>query len=150
MPVFHFRLEALLQHRIRQEDLAKERLREAQMEMDLQRRKLSYLQQKEQQAKRDLSEQKRSATRISDIQLSYTLLQQLGQQLMQNQAILQQSYLKVEERRHAVLEAMKQRKIIENLKERRQQEWEYQAESLEWSLFDELATQSYRRKEKSK
>ncbi len=145
MPTFRFRYETLLEHRRRLEDAAQrelaQHLRTRMILHDQLRRQQQTIQESKQQlgqslvGRVDVAAVGRFAQYSGQARLT-------GQQIVQRLAALERT---VAEARERLLDASRQRKALEVLRDKHLRQWQREQELLEQNEIDDLTTQRYAR-----
>lgn len=76
---------------------------------------------------------------VSRLMIDYNYLQYLKELLIKRQEVVFLRRRELEEARLRLFEAMKERKILDKLQEKKLQQYEYEKNRLEQALLDELA-----------
>lgn len=151
MARFHFQLDGVLRHRERLEKDRQHDLAIAQTEMAHLQSELAAL---DAEVKRNTSDV-RDHHLLGNLKISFLAAHRRYMLVMQRKIIAQaqkmaQQQAMVDRARLALVEASKQKKILEKLRERQQAAWAEKAHRRENSELDELATQmSYRQIEQT-
>lgn len=135
---FSFRLESVLKIRTFKSDLAKEELNKVvAYRLEKERQIFEY----KIQIENTLNKTKR--TTISDFQANYQYKSYLEEEIKK----LEGEILRILEieaiRREALAEAMKEQKVIEKLKEKKQEQYRLEMNHIDAIYFDELAINRY-------
>ena len=145
MPVFRFRFETLLAHRRREEEGRQRELAEVLRKQLVMRGQLSGLQSDIDGARRQLGEALSGAVDLTAVGgftrfSAQTTLR--GRQLVDRLAQLEHLILAA---RRALMEAVRQRKALETLRERDQDRWKRDRQRIEQAQLDEQAAQTWSR-----
>jgi flagellar protein FliJ len=140
MKKFQFSLSALLKIRIKKEEITHHNFLEAlqvlrKIEEELQKLIIEF--QKVNNEIRQIQKKIRSREELIDF---FEYSNSLKRRIKNQKDIIKEAQFGVEIRRKEVLSAMKERKIIENIKEKKFEEWENEFFEQERKAFDELAT----------
>lgn len=140
MKAFRFRYQSLLDHRSRLEDRARSRLAQVTQRSETIQRELAALHDQTHQATRQMSQSLHGRVDVNQIRLSAGYIQSLKRQHVQRRHALEQN----EQQRHqAVAEvqhAMRERQVIERLRERAFEAWKRQVIKKQTAEMDELAS----------
>ncbi len=135
---FSFRLESVLKIRTFKAELAKEELNKV---IAFRLEKENQIAENQTQIEQTLTKTKR--TTISDFQANYQFKSFLEEEIKK----LEGEVLRILEieaiRREALAEAMKEQKVIEKLKEKKQEQYRIEMNQLEAIFFDEIAINRY-------
>ncbi len=145
MPAFRFRFETLLAHRRREEEGRQRELAEVLRKQLVMRGQLSGLQSDIDGARRQLGEALSGAVDLTAVGgftrfSAQTTLR--GRQLVDRLAQLEHLILAA---RRALMEAVRQRKALETLRERDQDRWKRDRQRIEQAQLDEQAAQTWSR-----
>lgn len=142
---FQFRLETVLKVRKRQEDQAQLKLIQAQ---DALRREQELLASIEAETIRNRLEWQRALSNnktIADFIMYSTYLEQLVRQQKQQEQVIVEAEKQQLEALFAFQEALKKRKIVERLKEKKRQQYIHESLMQEQKILDEMGTLRYQR-----
>ncbi|SHF37261.1 flagellar export protein FliJ [Desulforamulus putei] len=139
MKKFHFRLEQVLQQKIKQEEQALLELAKAQQECARCERELNESKGKMQQT----IAYTESIRHPGEHMQSLIYLEHLQKNIQCQQRLLQRAQEIVQLRKEAALKARQERMILEKLKEKQVQEYKELEFYLEQKEIDELATSRY-------
>lgn len=143
---FRFRLQTVLELKQKIEDEEKKKLAELLKVQAEEERKLKYLQDLEVQKRYELKEkQKEGGIDVEELKLYSYLLKKMANDIVNQKLRLQEIYIRVEEQREILLEATKEKKTYEKLKERHHERFVQEEEEEERKLIDELSTIRYAR-----
>ncbi len=144
--MFHFNLQPLLSHRESIEKVLKKELAESQRSLDLEKKKLDDCLQQQSRLIRDLEQKTRQKPAVSEIRL-YTLSHDrlIKNMVQQEQRVIASETVSKEKRNHLV-EAMKKRKIMDRLKEKRFTEYQEESARKEQVFMSEVAIQQFNRR----
>jgi flagellar FliJ protein len=143
MPKFKFKLETVLKVKIRVEELRQRELKVAENQRDQAKRQLMLRQTEVAQALNNFRE---DLTRRIDVREAANydrFLRWLSKQVELAAAHLAQCERLVEEARNKLVEAAKERQILEKLKEKAYEEYKLEEQRLENKFLDELGTGSF-------
>jgi flagellar FliJ protein len=143
MAKFKFKLETVLKVKIRVEELRQKELRVAEIQRDQARRQLLQRQAEVAQALNNFRE---DLTRRIDVReaVNYDrFLRWLNKQVELAAAHLEQCERQVAEARNKLIEAAKERQILDKLKEKAYEEYKLEELRLENKFLDELGTGAF-------
>lgn len=138
---FKFRLEPVLRFRERVEESVRTRFVEIQQIRNEKQTQLEKLQQEQADARKSMSEAKSGVLDVSRLKLMNRYLTGLMVSERQRQGELRAIDVEVEKRRIEFVEARKQVKVMDKLKDRKREEHEYEESVEQTKLFDEIAVQ---------
>ena len=150
MKKFRFSLATLLQVRIQQEEIANKNLMEAHLILKKNLLDLEILNQERENIKNNIRQIQMNMQNSYAVTRFYEYLHVIKNKILNQTLLANEAKLSVEIRRREVIRAMHQRKIIDNLREKRLDEWETSYYAKEHQFFDELATMRYGRKNTKK
>jgi flagellar FliJ protein len=142
--MYHFKLETLLDHRLRQQEQCQRALADAQRVREQEQLRLLKLEEDQRRCCSELSRQQREAHGARTLPLYYRYLAELGRSLAQQQQRLAAAQQHVESRRGELAAAMKKRKVLERLKEKGLASYRAEQSRREQRDLDEMAVQRYR------
>jgi len=148
MAGFQFRYESVLEQRRRAERQRQRELAELKTREQSMKDELRQMQQTIDQSKRDMSEGlvgRVDLNAIGDVSRYSGQVMVRGQQLVQDLASMDQQ---LTEARQRLMEATRQRKILERLREREYERWLWHQRRAERRQQDELANQQYVRQQR--
>lgn len=143
MKKFKFNLETLLKVREQQENVAKQALGEAQAALQALYQQIDDLNAEGQKTELAVEQQKSRGFSAPELAASLQYLDSLRGRV----ALLEDDVMRannvVQQRRQEVAKAMQERKAIENLKEKRHEEWRKEMARAEKNFLDEQATMRF-------
>lgn len=142
---FQFRLETLLKVRQRQEDQAQLKLFQAQKTLRREQENLASI---EAEAVRNRLEWQNALSQnktIADFIMYSTYFEQLVRQQKQQEQVIVEAKKQQLEALFAFQEALKKRKIVERLKEKKRQQYIHESLIQEQKVLDEMGTMRYQR-----
>jgi flagellar FliJ protein len=148
MPGFQFRYESVLEHRRQVERRRQRELAELQAHQQSMKARLTQMQQTIDQSKREMGQQLVGQVDLSAIGAVSRYSAQMtfrGQQLVQQLASTEQQ---VTQARQRLMEATRQRKMLEQLRQREYEQWQWHERRNERRYQDELANQQYVRQQR--
>jgi len=135
---FVFRLETLLQHRQSLEERERTKFSRVRGELLAEQANLQQLQTKHQETRSDLASKKTGDCDGGEIDLCYRFLNRLDREIVQSTRRLVQLQMQVEKQKQSMIEASRDRKMIENLREKREKEFQVALEQGERKAVDEI------------
>ncbi len=143
---FKFKLQSILEFKIKMEDEEKRKLAEL---MQLQAREEQVLVQIQQMRMMRIQEYKekqgQGGINVTDLQMYAYTIEKLKHDIINQQLRLKEIAIAVEQQRDNLLKASQEKKIYEKLKEKQHQAWIDAEEFEEKKLIDELATIKFAR-----
>lgn len=144
--MFSFRLETLLNQRRYAEDALQVELAEARQVLSVEQAALRDSKHALSQGMRDLHRVQQERFRADDILLYYPYLERLKHTVEAQLHRVAAAERKVVQKRHALLGALKKRKILEKLREKQAREYRHEAAAHEQRIHDEAAAQQHSRR----
>jgi flagellar FliJ protein len=144
--MFRFRLETILTQRRHVEESFQKELAEARQELAAVQADLRESKGRRQQCLRDMRRKQRDHFRADDMLLYYPYLERLKQEIERHMKAAAAAERKVTQKRQALLEAVKRRKIIDKLKEKQLQAYLKTEAGREQRFADEAAAQKHARR----
>ena len=148
MKKFRFSLTTLLQVRREKENIARKNLLEEHLVLQDHLAKLIVLVRQRQQIIQSIREKQKEKLAIDELSHHFDYLQTLKKKIDRQFQQINEVHQQLEVLRQEVLKAVHQRKIIENLRDKKLTEWETKYLEQERAFFDELATIRFARKQK--
>ena len=145
MNKFNFKLKPVLHHRQKKEDLVKKELAKAKRLYEQEKERLTELNIRLADLHKALREKQRSALDATEISVHAKFIERVERQIevqLSRVASLAAEVRKVQER---LLEAAKERKILETLEEKQLIAHKLEAERVEQGIIDEIATVRHNR-----
>ncbi|MDP2210593.1 MAG: flagellar export protein FliJ [Candidatus Aquicultor sp.] len=142
---FVFKLKSVLHHRQKKEDLVKKELAEVKRLYEFEKERLTQLNVRFADSHKALREKQKSALDATEISMHAKFIERLERQIevqLSRVASLATEVRKVQER---LLEAAKDRKVLEKLEEKQLSEYKLEAERVEQGIIDEIATVRHNR-----
>ncbi len=144
--MFHFRLEALLTRRRHAEETLQCELTEARKALAAEQATLRESKSARNRCMRDMSRARQERFRAEEILLYYPYLERLAQAIDQQARRVGAAERQVSQKRLALIEAMKKRKILEKLREKQARDYRHEESAVEQRMHDEAAAQQYNRR----
>ncbi|HEX5680852.1 MAG TPA: flagellar export protein FliJ [Desulfobacterales bacterium] len=144
--MFHFRFETVLTQRRHVEESFQKELAEARQQLSAAQAVLREAKETRRQCMREMRRKQRDRFRADDILLYYPYLERLTQEIELHMKSVAAAERKVAQRRQALLEAMKKRKILDKLKEKQFQTHLKAEAGREQRFTDESAAQQHARR----
>jgi flagellar FliJ protein len=143
MRKFHFPFNTLLKVRKEKENLAQKLLLEAHIVMQEKLNRLEKFREEKEKLVNQIRSQKSGANDPLACASAYQYLEVLKEKIIFQQGLLSEAEEMVARCRQNVIRAVQQRKIIENLHDKRLEEWEYEVSKADKAICDEIATIRY-------
>jgi flagellar FliJ protein len=144
--MFRFRLETILTQRRHVEETSQKELAEASQELAAAQAALRETKGIHRQCMRDMRRKQRGRFRADDMLLYYPYLERLKQDIELHMRRIAAAERNVAQKRQALLEAMKKRKILDKLKEKQLQAHLTAEAGRERRFADESAAQQHARR----
>lgn len=148
MKKFQFRLEPILVLKKNHEELVRRDFELAMQKLQEVLGVLEHLKQEKNQQVKELSQAKKKVKDIQDLLFYTEYIKYLTVKMRHQEDLVMRENNVCEEKRKVLQAAVKERKIYENLKKKKFEEWEREIQHLERKLLDEQTTVRYVRKEK--
>lgn len=142
MPGFKFRLQKILEHRETLENIKKGEFSKAQAELNLEIEKLEKLENSKQSISREKQEKSQTSTTMNELQKYNNYLIDLDRMMKLQAETIELVKEKVEKARKELIEATKDKKIIEKLRVRDYQEFLYEEKIKEEKANDQFVSYS--------
>lgn len=142
MPGFKFRLQKILEHRETLENIKKGEFSKAQAELNLEIEKLEELENSKQSIFREKQEKSQTSTTMNELQKYNNYLIDLDRMMKLQAETIELVKEKVEKARKELIEATKDKKIIEKLRVRDYQEFLYEEKIKEEKANDQFVSYS--------
>lgn len=134
---FAFSLQKVLEHRQRLEEQAFRAFSETQRRVYQEREQLAHLMTLRTQCLRQSFRGHRLAVQMLDVEQTY--LSVLEQRLEAQRQRVAQAEALLDERRRALIEAQRERKVLERLREKHYEQWRQEFLRMEQQVLDDLA-----------
>jgi flagellar FliJ protein len=144
--MFRFRLETILTQRRHVEESFQKELADARQELAAAQAVLREAKDTRRQCMRDMRRKQRDHFRADDMLLYYPYLERLKQDIELHMKRVAAAERKVAQKRQALLEAMRKRKILDKLKEKQLQAHLKAEAGREQRFTDESAAQQHARR----
>ena len=144
--MFRFRLETILTQRRHVEETFQKELADARQELAAAQAVLRETKDTHRQCMRDMRRKQRDRFRADDMLLYYPYLERLKQDIELHMKRVAAAERNVAQKRQALLEAMKKRKILDKLKEKQLQAHLKAEAGREQRFADESAAQQHARR----
>ena len=145
--MFRFRLQSLLQHRKHHEDDCQKDLARARTALQKEEQALNRFQERIADQQRKMQAKQKDRHTVTEIKNFQNFLLALEQDIARQQQRVVESQAQFEEKRSNLMEAMKQRKILERLKENERLRYHRNQQKKERSQMDEVASGQHIRKD---
>jgi flagellar protein FliJ len=140
MRKFLFSLEALLDLRRNQENLAYKALLEAQLILIKSLAFYEELEKEKEALEEAIKREQKITSDVLKLANQYEFFRILEERIESQKSLLLSARKEMDNRRQELAISIQKRKMIENLQEKKKGEWEYILEKQERVFFDELAT----------
>lgn len=140
MKKFQFSLATLLEVLRNQENLAYKSLLEAQLVLTKTCESLENLEKKRNALINTIHSEQKSPSTVSTLANQYEFFQFLEKRIKNHEILVQHAQIEMDTRREKLTTAVQKRKMMENLQEKKYNEWDYNLQEKERTFFDDLAT----------
>jgi flagellar FliJ protein len=144
--MYQFNLEPLLNHRRYQVEVLQKELADLKMRLDAERDKLWVLRQKKRKTVLQLQEKQTDGRSASEIKLYIDFVEQLSKKMETQRQKALEAERDFSLKRQDLVAAMKNRKILDRLKEKGLQAYEQEQLKKERSIMDEVAGHQFNQK----
>jgi flagellar FliJ protein len=141
-----FKLEALLSHRRHQEEICQKELARTERLLADENHKLHQRKNEKRDNIQKLRIKQKKIINVSDIIFSVRYIQQLSEKIEEQKKCLQEATGKVNQKRQELITIVKNRKTLENLKEKEWLAYQQKVKQTERKLMDEVASTRHARK----
>lgn len=145
--MFRFRLQSLLQHRKHLEDDCQKDLARARTDLQKEEQALNRFQARKTDQQRKMQDKQKGRHTVTEIRHFQNFLLALEQDIERQQQRVIEYQARFDEKRSNLMEAMKQRKILERLKENERHRYHRDQQKKERSQMDEVASGRHIRKD---
>jgi len=147
MRKFCFRLETLLRYRVNIEEKEREALSRLNFKLHTEQSLLAQLRSREREARTELAGARNSRADDIDVQWYYPYLDRLRLEIERSNGRIARLEEQVEAQKAVVIEATKNKKVLDTMKKRKVKEFTAAIEKLEQKAVDEIAATRSARKE---
>jgi len=142
---FNFKLENILKVKILREDLAKGELAKLQSKYQKEETVFQEMQDSYASYQRQLREKQQELMTVQELSLYKCYFIKASQQINQQEMLLFHLDKQVNQQREKLVESVREKKILENLKQKEYQEYRKIILSKEQNFLDEIATNKFTR-----
>lgn len=146
MGKFRYRLQNILNIRLKMEDQARQNFSEAKIRLDEEETKLEIIRERKEDYENRTRQMLMGSLNIRDIENGRNAVLVLEEQLHTQQARVEQALRELEEARERMKVAMQERKTQETLREKAFQEFLQEENRTESKVIDELTSYTYGQK----
>lgn len=150
MKRFNFRLKKVLKHREIVENLRKEKLGKAKSELKKERDLLRKMEDTRRRTREEWKERRSNLISLPEALIYETYLERMDEEVGLQTTKAAQLSQKVEKTRQDLIEASQEKKIVEKLKERREEEYSNEMKRFEQGISDEASVNQFNRKPKAR
>jgi len=144
MPRYRSKFDPVLRQRKRRQEEAQEEFVEMKRDLDTAEEQLRHLHMEFETALKELSEQQAKGIAPGELDLYYRLIKQQCDRLEERRKALRRLADECEKKRQNLLEATREKKVVEKIEEKRKEVFLKEIEKKERDLLDELAGRSKR------
>ena len=149
MKRFKFNLEKVLMYKRLREDILKRELAELQRRLEEERRRLLKLETKQREHLKELGAKVEGKVELREVLLYQEFIAGLGEDIEGQIDRIEELLAKLEDKRDELVGSSKEKRVLENLRQRRYDEYIYAADRLESKFLDEIGNgMEYRKKHK--
>ena len=141
-----FKLEAVLNHRRHREEAARKRYADAQRQLRQAQDKLTAIEMMRQEYRQDLQHRQRQGGEAAQIVMWTHYLARLDKEIRSQEDIVRARRKEKETQRQVLMTALKDRKVIEKLKEHHTHRLEAEERGREQKLLNDVAIARYQRR----
>lgn len=150
MARFHYRMQSILDIKMKMETQAKQEFAAAKAALDEEMSRLEDLQQRKQSYEQEARELLSGILRVQEIADNKEAILRMGEYIAAQKEQVQRAEQKVEEAREALTEVMKERKTHETLREKEFEAFLQDENRQESKEVDELTSYTYGQKQQEK
>lgn len=143
MKKFRFRFQSVLDVRTEREEQCKRELGNLTRVRESQEQRLRNMTRERDVCEEMARKQIHSGTSVAQAALHHAYLRRMGQEIEKQGAVLTNLSKRIEEKRRELIEAAKERRIMERLLERDQKDFMMRVEKSEQAFLDELSLNRY-------
>lgn len=144
--MFHFTLQPLLNHRKFVEKILKKELAESEKSLEAEKRKLLVYENQANRMIREMESKAEGKAVLSEIRLYARSHERLAHETEQQHEKISHVARLSGEKRYRLVEAMKKRKVVDKLKEKRLKNYRVEINRQEQAFNNEIAVQQFNRK----
>jgi flagellar protein FliJ len=143
-----FKLEAVLNHRRHREEAARKRYADAVRDLRQQQERLAEMEKMRREYRQVLRHKQLNGDAAAEILLYTRYLTRLDSEVHAQEKIVREHMKEKEEQRQALMVALKDRKVIEKLKEHHLSQMEIEERAAEQKILNDVAITRYQHAEK--
>lgn len=143
--MFKFNLEVVLNHRRYEEEICQKVFAEAKKKLAVEQARLHRKKKEIRRCMRDLQRKQKESKTVSDILLYVNYLKQLSKEIKSQMEKVLAAEKKMIRKRKDLISAMKKRKTLEKLKEKRWIAYQQKTLKQEQKFIDEVAVNQFNR-----
>jgi flagellar FliJ protein len=144
--MFHFSLQPLLNHRKFVEKILKKELAESEMSLEAEKHRLLVYENQANRMIREMESKAEARTVMSEIHLYARSHQRLASETDRQHEKIADAARLSRQKRCRLVEAMKKRKVVDKLKEKRLKRYRVEINRQEQAFNNEIAVQQFNRK----
>ncbi|MCR4440974.1 MAG: flagellar export protein FliJ [Peptococcaceae bacterium] len=137
--MFRFRLASILRLKEYKEHLCRDEVGKCLYNLYLAQNRENEIIQMLNKADEELKCLQEGVVNLQEIAIAWNYRKRLKKELTRQQAVVAEKQKELDEARGALLEAMKEKKVLEKLREKKRRDYLYEEDKKEQSLLDELA-----------
>ena len=139
--MFRYRLAGIMRLKEYSEKLRRDELGKCMMEFNLAVEQENALENEISLFKQKVTRSRQGKIDLNQLALEHDYMRYRKYCLTRQQEVVAERQKEAEEARHRLFEAMKERKALEKLKEKKQEQYLYEQNRIEQALLDDLAVQ---------
>jgi len=144
--MFKFKLQSVLEYRLNVEEKVQGEFSDVKRYLELQKAVLNELIQERESLMNELRAMQRLNIKADDIATLVAFVESVREKEKNQQEVIRQARDKVEAKRQELVEAVKNRKVMENLRDKRADEYNKGVNELEQKNSDEMAVLKFGRR----
>lgn len=145
--MFKFKLQSVLEYRVNVEEKIQGEFSEVKRRLEEQKGILKALVSERENIVNDLRNMQQAPMRADDIAAMFAYVETLRHKEKDQKIVIHQAKEKVEAKRKELVEAVKNRKVMENLKTKHEETYKKEINDLEQKNSDEMAVLKFGRRE---
>jgi len=145
MKKFNFRLQKVLNHKIRLFEIAQTQHAEAMQILRREETKLESLKETYKNCLFELAQKTTKNFKVRDLGPYYRYMSFIKKEIAGQTKIVIEAYQEEEKRRHALMQAAKEKEVLSKLRERRYSEYKYTIQQEEQKFLDDITASKYAR-----
>lgn len=145
--MFQFKLQSVLDYRLNMEEKIHNEFSNVKRYLEEQKAVLKMLMSERESLMNDLRNMKRAVLRADDVATVVGYVENIRRKEIEQKKAIHQAAEQVEKKRKELMEAVRNRKVMENLKDRQAEEYRKEMNEIEQKNSDEMSILKYGRRE---